>query len=156
MHNTPWLFLSLLIIILDQLTKYLIQATLVLGDGIRLLSYFNLVYTHNTGAAFSLLHSAGGWQRWFFVLTSLVASTALSVWLLRLKPQQSWLAAALALIIGGAIGNMIDRLRYGYVIDFFDFHVGMWHFATFNVADSAITVGVAMMFIDSLLNKAER
>ncbi|MGR9100029.1 MAG: signal peptidase II, partial [Gammaproteobacteria bacterium] len=116
---------------------------------IAVLPYFNLTYVHNTGAAFSFLSDAGGWQRWFFAGLAVVISAVLGVWLDRLKKSEILLAVSLSLVLGGAIGNLIDRLVYGYVIDFLDFYYKSWHWPAFNVADSAISLGVALMLLES-------
>jgi signal peptidase II len=110
---------------------------------------------HNTGAAFSFLSDAGGWQRWLFAGLAVGMSIVISVWLTRLKPNETFIAIALSLILGGAIGNLVDRLAYGYVIDFLDIYYGNWHWPAFNIADSAITVGVVLMLIDSFTSKTE-
>jgi signal peptidase II len=145
-----WLWLSGLVLILDQGSKLLVDSTMQLYESIAIFSSFNITYAHNPGAAFSFLSDAGGWQRWFFAVLAVVMSVVLSVWLSRLQAHETWLAAAVSLILGGAVGNLIDRLAYGYVIDFLDFYYGGWHFATFNIADSAISVGVAILVADSL------
>jgi signal peptidase II len=110
---------------------------------------------HNTGAAFSFLSDAGGWQRWLFAGLAVGMSILISVWLTRLKPNETFIAIALSLILGGAIGNLVDRLAYGYVIDFLDIYYGNWHWPANNIADSAITVGVVIMLIDSFTSKTE-
>jgi signal peptidase II len=111
--------------------------------------FFKLTYVHNTGAAFSFLSEAGGWQRWFFAALALVISGVIAVWLARLKHDETLLAVALSLVLGGAIGNLIDRLVYGYVIDFLDVYYQTWHWPAFNIADSAITIGVILMLMES-------
>lgn len=151
-----WLWLSLLAIVLDQASKLTVDSTLQLYESIPLMPYFNLTYVHNTGAAFSFLSEAGGWQRWFFAALAFIISAVLSVWLARLQKHETLLAVALALVLGGAIGNLIDRLAYGYVIDFLDVYYNDWHWPAFNIADSAITVGVALMLAESFgLGKAK-
>ncbi len=149
-RRLKWLWLSVLVIVLDQLTKLWASSDLIYGRPVPLLPSFNLTLMHNTGAAFSFLDSAGGWQRWLFAVIALVVSTVLVLWLRKLTSTQRWLAAALALVLGGAIGNLIDRLYLGYVIDFVDVYYDKWHWPAFNVADSAIFVGVVMLIIDSL------
>ncbi len=144
-----WLWLSLLAIILDQVSKLVVDNTMQLYESIPLIPYFNLTYVHNTGAAFSFLSEAGGWQRWFFAILALVISAVLSVWLARLQKHETLLAVALSLVLGGAIGNLIDRLAYGYVIDFLDVYYNTWHWPAFNIADSAITLGVMLMLAES-------
>ncbi|PPD47687.1 MAG: signal peptidase II [Methylobacter sp.] len=144
-----WLWLSVLSLVLDQASKLAISGTMQLYESIALIPSFNLTYVHNTGASFSFLSEAGGWQRWLFAGLALIVSAALGMWLARLQKHETLLAVALSLVLGGAIGNLIDRLAYGYVIDFFDFYVGTWHFAVFNVADAAISVGVGLMLLES-------
>lgn len=145
-----WLWLSVVVIALDQATKVAAEIWLQYQDPVPVLPFFNLMLSYNTGAAFSFLADAGGWQRWFFVLLALGVSAVIVFWLSRLPPAQRWVAVALSLVLGGAIGNVIDRLAYGHVIDFLDFFVGQWHWPTFNIADSAITIGVAVLLIDGL------
>jgi len=153
-HRSPslwlWLALALLVLVIDQLTKWLIVGQFALGDGRVVTSFFNLVRAHNTGAAFSFLAQAGGWQRWMFTGIGVVAS-ALMIWMLRSHPGQKLFGFAIACILGGAIGNVIDRLVHGYVVDFLDFHWAGWHFPAFNAADSAITLGAACLLLDELL-----
>lgn len=144
-----WLWLSLLALILDQASKLAVDGSMQLYQSIRIMPYFNLTYVHNTGAAFSFLSEAGGWQRWFFAGLALVISIVIGVWLARLKRHETLLAMALALVLGGAIGNLIDRLIYGYVIDFLDVYYQDWHWPAFNIADSAITLGVILMLAES-------
>ena len=146
----PWLSLALLLALLDQLTKVLILGAFEHGHTTAVTSYFNLVRVHNSGAAFSFLASASGWQRWFFTAIG-VAATVFIVYLLRAHPGQKLFCFALACILGGAVGNVIDRLLHGYVVDFLDFHWGGWHFPAFNLADSAITLGAICIILDELL-----
>lgn len=150
-----WLNLSALIIILDQLTKWLSVNLLELHETVPVMPFFNFTMAHNYGAAFSFLASAGGWQRWFFVVLAVTVSIVLSLWMKKLKPTARMEAAALALIIGGAVGNVIDRFIYGYVIDFLDVYYGSYHWPAFNIADSAICVGAALLILDSFRNKTE-
>lgn len=145
-----WLGLALLIVLVDQFTKILIVGYYKLGDSSYVTSFFNVVRAHNTGAAFSFLAHAGGWQRWLFTGIGLVA-TLLIVWMLRSHGGQRLFSFALACILGGAVGNVIDRVMYGYVVDFLDFHYGGWHFPAFNAADSAITLGATCLILDELL-----
>ena len=145
-----WLWLSLLAIVLDQASKLVVDHSMQLYESIPLMPYINLTYVHNTGAAFSFLSEAGGWQRWFFAALAFIISAVLSVWLARLQKHETLLAVALSLVLGGAIGNLIDRLAYGYVIDFLDVYYDTWHWPAFNIADSAITLGVALMLAESL------
>ena len=144
-----WLGLSFIILIADQFTKVLIVGFYHLGDSTYVTSFFNVVRWHNTGAAFSFLAGASGWQRWFFTVIGLLAA-ALIVWMLKSHAGQKLFAFALACILGGALGNVIDRVRYGYVVDFLDFHWRGWHFPAFNIADSAITIGAACLILDEL------
>lgn len=145
-----WLGWAMVILIADQFTKVLILGYYQLGDSTPVTSFFNVVRVHNTGAAFSFLASAGGWQRWLFTGIGLAAAL-LMVWMLKTHPGQKLFAFAIASLLGGALGNVIDRMMYGYVVDFLDFHVKGWHFPAFNVADSAITVGAACLILDELL-----
>lgn len=152
--SLPWLWLSALAIVLDQITKRVVMATMVpYQDVIPVTGFFNLVHVHNTGAAFSLFADQPGWQRIFFTLVALVASGVI-LYLLRKTHGRPVFAAALALVLGGALGNLIDRLLYGHVIDFLDFFWGTWHWPAFNVADSAITLGAALLILDALRNPA--
>ena len=146
----PWLGWALLILIADQLTKVLILGAYQLGDATYVTGFFNIVRAHNTGAAFSFLADAGGWQRWLF--TGFGAAAALFIlWQLRAHPGQKMFAFALSSILGGAVGNVIDRMVHGYVVDFLDFHWAASHFPAFNVADAAITVGAVCLIVDELL-----
>jgi signal peptidase II len=145
-----WLGVAALIVLLDQYTKALIVAQFQLGEGVAVTSFFNIVRVHNLGAAFSFLADAGGWQRWFFTGLGLAAGL-LMAWLLFRHPGQTLFGLALALVLGGAVGNVIDRLVYGYVVDFLDFYWGSAHFPAFNVADSAISVGAACLILDEFL-----
>ncbi len=146
----PWLALALLLALLDQLTKVLILGAFEHGQATPMTRFFNLVRVHNSGAAFSFLAGASGWQRWFFTAIG-VAATVFIVYLLRAHPGQKLFCFALACILGGAVGNVIDRLLHGYVVDFLDFHWGGWHFPAFNLADSAITLGAICLILDELL-----
>ena len=146
----PWLGLALLILIADQFTKVLILGYYRLGDATAVTSFFNVVRVHNSGAAFSFLAGAGGWQRWLFTVIG-VAAALFIVWLLRSHPGQRLFSFALACILGGALGNVIDRSLHGYVVDFLDFHYAAWHFPAFNVADAAITAGAVCLILDELL-----
>jgi len=144
-----WLMLSLLTVILDQASKLAIDHSMQLYQSISLVPFFNLTYVHNTGAAFSFLSDAGGWQRWFFAALAVIMSAILVRWLAKLEQHETLLAIALSLILGGAIGNLLDRVIYGYVIDFLDVFYGNSHFPAFNVADSAISVGAFLMFAET-------
>jgi signal peptidase II len=146
----PWLGLSLLILIADQFTKIMVLGYFRLGDSLRITGFFNLVRVHNEGAAFSFLAGASGWQRWVFTAIGLTAAVFI-VWMLKAHPGQRLFAFAMACILAGAIGNVIDRLVHGYVVDFLQFHYAGWYFPSFNMADSAITIGAASMILDELL-----
>ena len=145
-----WLWLSLLVLILDQASKLAIDASMQLFESIPILPSFNLTYVHNTGAAFSFLSQAGGWQRWLFAGLAVVMSSIIAVWLLRLQKHETLMATALSWVLGGAIGNLIDRVAYGYVIDFLDVYYKTWHWPAFNIADSAICIGVGLMLLESI------
>ena len=145
-----WLALALIVVIADQFTKVLILGYYHLGDSTYVAPFFNVVRAHNTGAAFSFLAHAAGWQRWLFTGIA-VAAVIFIVWLLRSHTGQKLFCFALALILGGAVGNLVDRVLHGYVVDFLQFHYAGWFFPAFNVADSAITVGAACLILDELL-----
>ena len=146
----PWLGWAVLLIVADQVTKTLILGNYRLGDSTFITSFFNIVRAHNTGAAFSFLADAGGWQRWLFTGIG-VAATIFIVWQLRAHPGQKLFSFAMSSILGGAVGNVVDRLLHGYVVDFLDFHLNGWHFPAFNIADAAITVGAVCLIVDELL-----
>ncbi|MBA4327670.1 MAG: signal peptidase II [Polaromonas sp.] len=146
----PWLGLALILLIADQFTKVLILGYYQLGDATYVTSFFNIVRVHNSGAAFSFLASASGWQRWFFTVIGIAAAIFI-VWMLKSHAGQKLFSFALACILGGAIGNVIDRLLHGYVVDFLDVHYAGWHFPAFNIADAAITVGAVCLILDELL-----
>lgn len=146
----PWLGIAFIVILADQITKTLIVGQFQLGDSRYVNEFLNIVRAHNTGAAFSFLAGASGWQRWFFIGLGAVA-TVFIVWMLRRHGEQRLFGWALSLILGGAIGNVIDRLVHGYVVDFIQVHYGSAYFPSFNVADSAITVGAALLILDELL-----
>jgi len=145
-----WLGLALLVVVLDQLSKTLILGSFQLNDSRTVTSWFNLVRVHNTGAAFSFLAGASGWQRWFFVGLGTVASIFI-VWMLKKHPGQKLFCFAVTMIMGGAIGNVVDRLLHGYVVDFIQVHYGGWYFPSFNLADSAITLGAICLILDEIL-----
>lgn len=146
----PWLAWAVVILVADQATKTLILGNYRLGDSTFITSFFNIVRAHNTGAAFSFLSDAGGWQRWLFTGIG-AAATVFIVWQLRAHPGQKLFSFALASILGGAVGNVVDRLMHGYVVDFLQFHFAGWYFPSFNLADSAITIGAACLILDELL-----
>ena len=147
-----WYLLAILIVILDQLTKQWISSSFSYGETLELLPCLNLTLVHNLGAAFSFLSDAGGWQRWFFAIISIVVSVVLVVWLSRLPARQNLLATALALVLGGAIGNLWDRVFLGYVVDFIDIYYQKYHWPAFNVADAAITIGAILLILESLFS----
>jgi signal peptidase II len=151
-----YLCLSFAVIVADQVTKTIILNWLDLYQTVPVMPFFNLTLAYNTGAAFSFLASAGGWQRWFFVILAAVIVTVLTVWLSRLAKTAKLEAISLALIIGGAVGNVVDRLMHGHVIDFLDVYVGTNHWPAFNIADSAICVGAVLLIIDSFRKPAEK
>jgi signal peptidase II len=145
-----WLGLAFILLLADQFTKVLIVGYYHLGDSTYVTSFFNVVRVHNSGAAFSFLAGASGWQRWFFTVLGCVAAVVI-VWMLKSHSGQKLFSFAMACILSGAIGNVIDRLVHGYVVDFLQFHWRGWYFPAFNVADSAITVGAACLILDELL-----
>ncbi len=152
-----WFGLSVIIIILDQWSKLSVTAAMQLYESIQIMPYFNLTYVRNEGAAFSFLSDAGGWQRWLFAGLASIISIMITVWIVRLKKQELLLAVALSLVLGGAIGNLIDRVAYGYVIDFLDVYYEDKHWPAFNVADSAICVGVFLMLLENFgIGSAEK
>ncbi|TDN68666.1 signal peptidase II [Paraburkholderia sp. BL10I2N1] len=145
----PWLGVALIVILFDQLSKIAISKVFAYGESVAIAPFFNLVLVYNRGAAFSFLAAAGGWQRWAFTGLGVVAALVIC-YLLKRHGTQRLFCTALALILGGALGNVIDRLVYGHVIDFLDFHVRGWHWPAFNLADSAITIGAALLVFDEL------
>lgn len=145
----PWLGIALIVVLADQFTKALILGEFQYGDSRHVTSFFNLVRVHNTGAAFSFLAGAAGWQRWFFIGLGAVAAVFI-IWLLKQHGGQRLFGWALALILGGAVGNVVDRMLHGYVVDFLQFHYGGWYFPSFNVADSAITLGAVFLILDEV------
>ncbi len=144
-----WVGIAIIVVLLDQLTKITMIRLLAFGQSDPVTSFFNLVMVYNKGAAFSFLSDQSGWQRYFFTGISVLASLFI-LWMLKRNPTQRLFCWALALILGGAIGNLIDRVAYGHVIDFLDFHIAGWHWPAFNVADSAITVGALLFVLDEL------
>ncbi len=149
--ESGWRFwwLALLVLVADQLSKVWVLQNFSLGESVQLLPVFNFTYARNYGAAFSFLGDAGGWQRWLFTAIAVVVTCVLSVWLSRLQRSQLKLSLALMLIIAGAIGNLIDRSLYGYVVDFLHVYYQEWHYPVFNIADCAITIGAGLLIWDS-------
>ena len=150
-----WLSLALLVFVADIGIKLLVMDKMGYGweNRIEVTSFFNLLYVHNTGAAFSFLSDQGGWQRWLFSSIAVVVVTTLMFWMRKQPATEKWNNSAYAMIIGGAIGNVFDRIVHGFVVDYLDFYWGNYHFAAFNLADSAICVGAAMLIIDGFRNK---
>lgn len=149
--KSDWLWLVAAVIVADQLSKIYIATHMYLFEIITVLPVFNIALLHNTGAAFSMLAGAAGWQRWFFIGLAFVITAAIVTWLLRMPAKgDRWVAAGLSLVAGGAVGNALDRVTHGYVIDFLQFHWQGWFFPAFNVADSCITVGAMLLILDGL------
>lgn len=151
-----WLWVSVVVLLVDQCTKLLADAMLVLHQPVAVIPYFALMKAYNSGAAFSFLSEASGWQRWFFVALAMVVIGVLLVWLRRLPAAEVRTRLALVLILGGAAGNLIDRLVYGYVIDFIDIYYDNWHWPAFNVADAAISVGAFLLLLDAFRGGREK
>jgi signal peptidase II len=151
-----WLVVSVVIILCDAWTKQWASDTLVLYRPQEVTSWLNWTLAHNFGAAFSLLSDAGGWQRWFFTILAVAVTAFLLVWLFRLNRGEWRVGLSLGLVIGGAVGNLIDRLSLGYVVDFIDVHYAGWHWPAFNIADSAISCGVALLLLDALIVTVRR
>ena len=151
-----WLWLSALVVFLDQVTKFLATHSLQLHTPLAVLPGFNLTLMQNTGAAFSILSHAGGWQRWFFILLTVAVSIAIIIWLKNLSRHRKWMACCLALILGGALGNLCDRVMLGYVVDFIDVYYHYLHWPAFTIADSAISLGAIILIIDSFWFSEER
>lgn len=156
LKNLHWLWLGVVVFVLDQWSKTYFERLLDHGQSIDLLPVFSWTLAYNTGAAFSFLHDAGGWQRWFFIVLAISVCAAMVVWLSRLPANARWLMAGIGLLVGGALGNVYDRFTLGYVIDFIHVHYQAWHFPAFNVADCGITVGAALLVIDSLFLEPKR
>ncbi len=154
-NMSRWLALSLLVIAIDQAVKIWISSHFYYLESYTVTSFFNLVLWHNTGASFGMLNNAGGWQRWLFSAIAAVAAVWI-IWLMRKHQHQKLFCIGLVFILGGAVGNLIDRLSFGYVVDFLDFHLNDSHFAAFNVADSAINIGAALLLWDSFKKKPEK
>lgn len=148
-----WLGLSVVLVLLDQGTKYLAEQYLEYAEAYSLLPVFDFTLVYNSGAAFSFLADAGGWQRWFFALLATAVSLALIVWIKRLRRDETLLAIALAMILGGALGNLYDRVALGYVIDFISVHYKHYYFPAFNLADSAISIGAALLILDTFIHR---
>ena len=146
-----WLWLSLLVVVLDQWTKYLVLKHLVPSSSHTISPFLNLTLVYNMGTAFSVLKFIGGWQRWFFVGVISIICLIIIIWMARLQKKQNLLAAGLALVLGGAIGNLLNRICYGFVIDFIDLHLKHLHWPAFNLADSAICIGVGLLLIEMFL-----
>ncbi|MDF2178229.1 signal peptidase II [Aliiglaciecola sp. CAU 1673] len=151
-----WLWLAALVLVLDQVTKLWVIDAMHLYQSVQIMPSFNLTYVRNYGAAFSFLSDSGGWQRWFFTAIAIGVSGLILYWLKQTKAEQVLLPSAFCLILGGALGNLYDRLAYGYVIDFLDVYYGTWHWPAFNIADSAICVGAALLIIDSFRGGKEK
>ena len=146
-----WLWLALVVIVLDQVTKSMASSMLIMHQPVAVFPMFNWTLMHNSGAAFSFLHDAGGWQRWFFSVIAIVVSVVIVLWVKKLQPHEKSQAIALTMILGGAIGNLIDRVWLGYVVDFIEVYYQNWYFPAFNIADSAITIGVVIILWDGVL-----
>jgi len=151
-----WLLLSVAVILVDQFTKWLAEASLVPYQPVPIVPMFNLTLAYNTGAAFSFLSDAGGWQRWFFISLTLVVIVVLFSWLWRMRAEEKLHAMSISMILGGAIGNLIDRVLLGHVIDFLDVYYDVHHWPIFNIADSAITIGVILLIVDLFIHDEKR
>jgi signal peptidase II len=141
-----WVWLSIVVLLADQIVKYLVATHMVLYQSITILPFFDLTLLHNRGMAFSFLSNQPGWQTWVLSIFAIVICIFIIVWLT--KTTRAWVACGLALILGGALGNLIDRIRLGYVIDYLDFHIRMWHWPSFNIADSAVCIGAVMLLLE--------
>lgn len=151
-----WLGLSVIIVVLDQITKSMASHYLQIHDPVAILPGINFTLMHNTGAAFSMLSQAGGWQRWFFIILAIVISLVIIFWLNNLPVNKKWMACALAMILGGAIGNLTDRILLSYVVDFIDVYYRDMHWPAFNIADSSISIGAIMLIIDAIWFNQEK
>jgi len=147
--NVKWLWISLLVVALDQVTKHIAEAQLIPHQAVNLLPFFDWYLTYNTGAAFSFLADAGGWQRWLFTAIAIVMSVLIVQWIRKLPAEETLTAISLSLILGGAIGNLIDRIFLGHVIDYIQVWLGTYPFPAFNIADAAISVGAALLILSS-------
>lgn len=141
--------IAIIVIVIDQITKWVASSSLTLHEQNPVMPSFNFTLMHNYGAAFSFLSDAGGWQRWFFTIIAIVISIVLIVWITRLKANEKWLGIALGLVLGGAIGNLIDRMAYGYVVDFVQWYYDRFYWPAFNIADAAISVGAVILLLTS-------
>lgn len=148
-----WLWLAFIFLVLDQVTKLYVAANFSLYESINVMPMFNLTYVHNEGAAFSFLSEAGGWQRWFFTIIAVSISGVLLYWLRALHASEKLMSIAYSLVLSGAIGNLIDRVSYGYVIDFLDFYYESYRWPAFNIADAAICIGAVLIIYDAFTNK---
>ncbi|MCO4798973.1 MAG: signal peptidase II [Colwelliaceae bacterium] len=158
LKNNPslrWLWITVIFLILDQISKQWVAGSMELYQSINVFPFFNITYAQNHGAAFSFLADQGGWQRWFFTAIAAIASVVFLIWLKRTPNNQPILAASLACMLSGALGNLIDRALFGYVIDFLDLYAYGYHWPTFNIADSIIFIGAALMIIDSFKQEKE-
>lgn len=150
-----WFLLSFFVVVADQASKIWVVKTIAYQSAVPVFPFFNLVNVHNYGAAFSFLANQGGWQRWFFTILALTVAVFIVTWMIKLKRHEFKLGWGLALVLGGAVGNVIDRMRLGYVVDFLDFYYQSWHYPAFNVADSAIFLGVVSLLFYSFKGEAE-
>ena len=154
----PWILVSMLVVAGDQLTKYAVVEHIGTQQVIKIFPFLNLILRFNTGAAFSFLGAQNGWQVYLLSGISIVASVVLFVWLCRLKNNDDLIALPISLVLGGAVGNLVDRLHWGFVVDFVDFHIRQWHFATFNVADAAVSMGATWLVLrlvyESIISKS--
>lgn len=148
--------IAILIIIVDQITKWVASSTLTMHEQNPVMPSFNFTLMHNYGAAFSFLSNAGGWQRWFFTIIAVVISIVLVVWITRLKTHEKWLGIALGLVLGGAVGNLIDRVAYGYVVDFIQWYYDRFYWPAFNIADAAISVGAVILLVSSFFSDEDK
>lgn len=151
-----FLWITVLFLVLDQVTKQWVMASMELYQSIPIMPFFNLTYVHNPGAAFSFLADAGGWQRYFFTILAIVVSIVLVIWLAKTPKTDKRISVAFCLILGGAIGNVVDRMLFGYVIDFLDFYYQSYHWPAFNIADSAIFVGAGLLILDAFLTPSDK
>jgi signal peptidase II len=149
-NGLRWLWVAVIVVILDMFSKHLALKHLIEYEPLPISKFFNLTLAYNRGAAFSFLGHAAGWQSWLFGILAIIVSIGILVWLKRLSKDQRWLSIALAMIIGGALGNLFDRICYGHVIDFIQWHVGSFYWPVFNLADSAICIGAFMLFFEAI------